>query len=97
LDTISLLAGLGFIAGFNEWTIERFLGQWDSPSLNKCLVYIAGAVGLAEAFLFKLNALPAVGIDIDTTFGYLVTGIVIGGGSSVIHQFFGQPSKTNGE
>ena len=90
MDTVSLLTGLAFLAAFNEWAIEFFLGQWKNPTLNKFLIYVAAAIGVAEAFALKLNALPLAGVEGNVTLGYLITGIVIGAGSNFVHKFFGK-------
>ena len=97
MSAASLLTGLTFLGLFNEWVIEFLFGQWKGAdgksTLGKLLIYIAAAVGIAEAFILKLNALPLVGVETNSVLGYVVTGIIVGAGSNIIHKFFGSPSR----
>jgi len=85
-----------FLAYANEQAIEHLVGQWKAK-IGPFMVYLAAAVGIAEAFILKVNALPLVGVETNAIFGYLVTGLAIGGLSNILHRFVGKPSRNNGE
>ena len=90
---------LVLLATVIEFVIERVLGE----SLNgKQMRYVAAVVGLvlgvALGFGMKLAAITALGLTdqpIDPWADHLVSGLIIGCGSSAVHQLLGKyaPAK----
>ena len=93
---VELTVGLGALAYFNEQAMEYLVGQWKTQ-MGKFMVYLASAVGIAEAYVLNLNILPLMGLDDNAYLGYVVTGLAIGGLSNVLHKYVGKPSRNNGE
>jgi hypothetical protein len=89
---IAIFVTVFFLATLVEFLIERFLGESIS---GKKMKYVAGlvgmALGVAACFGLKVAALHAAGLvaeDVDLWADYLVTGLIVGGGSSAVHKFF---------
>lgn len=89
---VELLAGIAAIAYFNEQALEWLVGQWKAK-MGPFMVYLAAVVGLAEAFILQLNVLPVMGLQDNAILGYIITGILIGGGSNAVHKWVGKPSR----
>ena len=85
----NLLGILAIVAGVNEILIERFLGAWHSPTVDKLLVYVALILGIAEAIAFNINGLEMLGFSVAPIVGQFATGLVLGGGAEVIHKIRG--------
>jgi len=89
---INLLTIALVLATCNEVLVERFLGQWNNPTINKLLIYIVLLLGIGEAFAFKFNGIAMSGIQgivAPWWIGCIATGLLIGSGSGVIHKFMG--------
>lgn len=82
-----LLAIAILIERFTELTIAPLFDKYDWPRSGQ--MYVSLALGLAISFISQLNAftfMPGLA-DIPPTLGYLITGILLGGGASLAHEF----------
>lgn len=72
---------LGFIVEF----ISLLLGMPKGPAMKLASVL----VGVALCLALQLDALDLLGIgDYHKVIGQIITGLIVGGGSNVVHQFF---------
>ncbi len=92
MTTAAVLVGIVFLAGLIEFAVEQAVGQWLS---GRIMQGIALVCGLAVACIFKIgliNSLGIAGIDMTTTVAlwadYLLTGVIVGAGSTKAHEFF---------
>lgn len=52
--------------------------------------YMAAAVGIAPAFVYGLDILPALGFPLKANWaGLIITGLIVGRGSNYTHEFLG--------
>ena len=92
MTTAAAVVGVIFLAGLIEFVVEQAVGQWLS---GKIMQVIALVVGIAVALVFQVGLIKALGIsgiDMTTTVAewtdYVLTGVVIGAGSTKAHEFF---------
>jgi hypothetical protein len=92
VTTAAVLVGVIFMAGLVEFAAEQIFGQFLS---GKWMQMIALGFGLAVALVFKVGLIQSLGISgIDMTTNvavwadYVLTGVVIGAGSTKAHEFF---------
>jgi len=93
MSSAGLLALLSFIAVFTEWLTERVFGS--IPKLKGWpMVLIASGIGVALCFAFNIDALKLVGLEAQYPhwLGVVITGVVVGSGSNMVHRFF-RPSQ----
>lgn len=89
-----------FLSYTIERIVEFFLGKlFDMPffppewqKYKPALAYVGFTVGIVGAFVYDLDFMHEMGmvleLDIPTNaFGTLLTGIVTGGGSEIVHEF----------
>jgi hypothetical protein len=83
-----------FFATFVEWVVETFFGKWLNGDIMK---YIAAALGLALCIVFRIDLVAVLLVPLglqppmgDPYTGQVITGIIVGSGSSAVHKFFGQ-------
>ncbi len=90
LETGSLVVVLIFLALFVEWFCERFFGK---KFQGDWMIYLSAAIGILVCVLFRLDALqllnvpPPIGAPYT---GQVITGLIVGAGSNVVHKFFGK-------
>lgn len=76
------------LAAFDEWLTEWWLGQW----LTGMPMRIAsGALGILLCILFQVDAMSMLSLPtpmFQPWVGQIVTGLIVGAGSAVVHKFF---------
>jgi uncharacterized membrane protein len=92
MTTAAVLVGVIFLAGLIEFVVEQAVGQWLSGRVMKIIALVCG---LIVALIFRVGLIQSLGISgIDMTTGvatwadYVLTGFVIGAGSTKAHEFF---------
>lgn len=84
-----------FVFGLLTLMVERLTEYVFSTLFDKvpvltpfkwALMYVALAVGVAAAFVFDLDLLAVAGLE-HNAFGVALTGLAIGGGSNLLHEF----------
>lgn len=82
-----------FLAVVNERLVEWFVSPifekygWDTMWLR----YVAGVTGFAISFFSSVNLL-ATYVD-NAWVGLVLTGLVVGGGSNLVHELFSNAAK----
>jgi hypothetical protein len=85
-----------FIAIINERIVEWFV----SPLINRfglpksILLYVAGITGFLVIFISKINLFNLIP-QIDPLIGLIMSGLAVGGGSSLLHDLFSLIRRTN--
>ena len=74
--------GVLFIAVLTQWLTERFFGPWVKGPLIRLA---SAAIALALACSIPIESLAMVGIDTNTWVDRVITGLIISGGSNVVH------------
>ena len=85
----SALVAVLFLAIFTEWLTERFFGN---RVHGLAMVYLSAGVGVTLCLLFQVDGLSLVGLPQPLGApwtGQVVTGVIVGGGASAVHKFFG--------
>jgi hypothetical protein len=92
MTTAAVLVGIIFLAGLVEFSAEQVFGQFLK---GRWMQVVALVFGLAVALIFKtglISSLGISGIDMTTTVAewtdYVLTGVIIGAGSTKAHDFF---------
>ena len=97
MTAANILVVLTFLATFNEALLELVLGRWHNSRVDRLMPLASIALGVVECIGFGLNALDLVGITTWPLAGEVITGAVVGGGASWVHNFFGKPSRAGNE
>lgn len=91
MTTAATLVGVIFLAGLIEFLAEQTVGQFLT---GKWMKLVALAAGLAVALIFRVGVIQALniaGIDMGATGAqwadYVLTGLIIGMGSTKVHEF----------
>lgn len=93
----SVVAGAAAGAAFLALVLERLIEYLVAPVLptdwHDLIPYVSAALGVAGAFAFQVDVISptmeAFGADPLTAWaGYLTTGLLIGGGSNLIHDLW---------
>lgn len=80
----SALISIVFLAAVVEFLSERVFGKWLK---GYYMVAIASALGIGACFAFNLDVVGGL-MDAQTTiWGKVVSGILLGGGSGLVHDF----------
>lgn len=92
----SLLAMMLFLSMFIEFMTERLFGSIEKLK-GLPMVLIAATGGVLLCIFLNLDALQLVGFegDYESSIGQVISGLVIGAGSNVVHKFF-DPSHSGG-
>lgn len=87
MNAVGLFVGILFLAVFTEWVSERLFGQYLSGTR---MIWLAAAVGVLLACLVKIGGLGMIGLETNVWVDRTITGLIIGGGSNAVHDFFGK-------
>ena len=93
MEGISVLFVALFLAVVNERLVEWFVSpvfekyKWDTMWLR----YVAGVTGFLISFFGNINLL-ATYVD-NPWLGLVLTGLVVGGGSNLVHELFSANTK----
>ena len=88
------------IASFIAIIIERLVETFISPLVESLelpkviLMYIAGIAGFLVIFISKINLFGLIP-EIDPIIGLVLSGLLVGGGSSLLHDVFSLVKRTN--
>ena len=88
------------IASFIAIIIERLVETFISPLVETLklpkvlLMYIAGIAGFLVIFISKINLFGLIP-EIDPIIGLVLSGLLVGGGSSLLHDVFSLVKRTN--
>lgn len=80
------IIAITFLAFLNERVIEYFFGK--IAALKPYLLYVSALTGIALAFAYQASIFSALDLGIASAYlwvDWLVTGIVIGGGSNYLN------------
>jgi len=80
------LIAITFLAFLNERVVEYFFGK--IKVLKPALLYVSALTGIALAFAYQASIFSALDLGIVSAYlwvDFLVTGIVIGGGSNYLN------------
>jgi len=93
VEGFTILAVALFLAVVNERLVEWFASPiFEKFNLDKIwLRYLAGVTGFAISFFSNINLLAAY-VD-GNVVGLILTGLVVGGGSNLVHELFSNASK----
>ena len=85
-SAIQMVAGLIVLATIVRWLVEEFAGAVVKGRVAKALALL---LGVLIALFGRIDAMPALGIQgLASPVGYILTGVLIGGGSTIIHALF---------
>lgn len=86
-----LLVAIVFLAAFNEWLVERLFGKWVH---GDWMIGISTVFGIGLCLLFGLDGLSLLPLPAPVWgapySGEVLTGIVVGAGSNIAHDWFGK-------
>jgi len=86
---MNALAVVLLLSALCEWFVERFVGKWLA---GYPMVVAASVVGIALALVFQVDGMALMGLPAPAGSPYtgeVLTGLIIGAGSDVVHQFMG--------
>ena len=83
---LTALAIVTMLAFFVESMTEYIFGEWMS---QKAIKYTALVVGVVAAFAFNVTILKSLaGLDVNPWADTVLSGLVLGRGSSFLHDFY---------
>ena len=88
MEAGGLFIALVILATFAEWATERLFGPWVK---GQGMVLLSAAVGVALCLLFRLDSMQLLGLGqsyFQPVVGQVITGLIVGAGSSKVHEFF---------
>jgi hypothetical protein len=85
-----LFVAILFLAVLTQWLAERFFGNWLK---GIWMIYISAAIGVALCCGIGIGGLGMAGIEANVWVDRVLTGLIIGGGSNAVHDFFGKWKK----
>jgi len=88
MDSANLFSALVILATFTEWATERLFGLWLK---GQWMVYLSAAVGVTLCLLLRLDGMQLLGLGqsyFHPVAGQVITGLIVGAGSSAVHGFF---------
>jgi hypothetical protein len=85
-----------FLSLLNNRIVDFFFGQlWDKLKWDRFyLMYVAAVTGMVISILARVQLLAGVGVDIGYWPDVILSGLIVGGGSNLIHDIFDKEPET---
>lgn len=82
-----------FVAPALDWINVQLTRRSRDPISKKVLRYVAVAAGLIVCIFGQINILPliGVGLPLPALIGFVITGCLMGGDASLLHEFLHRP------